>query len=289
MKIPKTLADIVIPERKPDTHKGDVGAVFVVAGSLGMTGAACLCCEAALRSGCGLVKLGIPSSLNAICATKLTEVMTRPLREDAGGVLSPDAEEEICECIEESDVVVIGPGLSRHRPTQLLVRSLLTRISKPVVLDADGLNALEEATDILLKKSCSLTVTPHPGELTRLLKKDIESIKRDRLSCAVTFARTYETTVVLKGHNTIVASPCGASYCNQTGNSGMATAGSGDVLTGVIAGLLAQGFTLYDSARMGVYIHGLAGDLAEQELGSYGLIAGDILGKIPLAFKTVFS
>ncbi|MBU0759713.1 MAG: NAD(P)H-hydrate dehydratase [Candidatus Omnitrophica bacterium] len=276
-----------LKKRKKDTHKGDYGHVFILAGSTGLTGAAALCGQACMRSGAGLVTLGIPRSLNVVMEIKLTEVMTCPLPETRQGTFSLKAKAEALKKINNSDIAVLGPGLSSNKETQQLIRELAVSVKRPMVLDADALNAISENADVLRKVKSPYVITPHPGEMARLLKKDTDYIKKNRLIVAKKFANYYNAVVVLKGSGTIVAEP-GANqrvYVNKTGNPGMATAGSGDVLTGVIAGFMAQGLKPFDAARFAVYTHGLAGDLAKKEKGEEGLIAGDILEKIPEAIK----
>jgi hydroxyethylthiazole kinase-like uncharacterized protein yjeF len=277
----------LLKKRPKDSHKGDFGKVFVLAGSLGMTGAAALCSNAVLRSGAGLVTLGIPQSLSLQMVTKLTEVMTFSLPETKKLTLSEKAEKDILKKIDLSNVVVLGPGLSQNSETIRLINRLILKIKKPMVLDADALNAAAKCTDILKKVKPQYIITPHLGEMARLINKGIVYIKNNRLLVAKKFANEYNAVVVLKGANTVVADSKGYTYINNTGNPGMATAGSGDVLTGIIAGFLAQGLKTFDAARLGVYIHGLAGDLAAKEKGEFGLIAGDILEKIPEAIKLV--
>ncbi len=277
----------LLKKRPRDSHKGDFGHVFILAGSRGLTGAAALCSNAALCSGAGLVTLGIPASLNSIMSRKLTEVMTISLAETKEGTLSLKAEEDILRKIKTSDVVVLGPGLSQHPKTQKLINRLILKIEKPMVMDADALNAISENTDALKKIKSRCAVTPHTGEMSRLINKSREYVKNNRLIVAKKFSHDYNAVVVLKGAGTVVARPDGKYYINSTGNPGMATAGSGDVLTGIIAGFLAQGLKFFDAAKLSVYIHGLAGDLAAKNKGEIGLIAGDILEKIPYAIKQV--
>jgi len=275
----------LLKKRPRDSHKSDFGHVFILAGSRGMTGASVLCSNAVLRSGAGLATLGIPESLNAIVAAKLTEVMTCSLPETSELTLSLKAEKEILKRIEYSDIVVIGPGLSQHPETRILVVSLITNIRKPMVLDADALNIIARNTAVLKKIKTKYIVTPHAGEMARLINKSSDYVKNNRLNAAKKFSHDYNAVVVLKGSESIVTDINDRSYVNETGNSGMSTAGSGDVLTGVIAGFLSQGLRLFDAARLGVYIHGLAGDLAAEDKGEIGLMAGDMLEKIPYAIK----
>lgn len=277
----------IIQKRKKDTDKGDYGHIFILAGSRGITGAAALCANASLRAGAGLVTLGIPSSLNIAMEAKLTEVMTLPLQETRDGSFSLKAERAIIDRVKGSDVVLLGPGLSRNAETMRLVRRLLVALKKTMVIDADGLNAISEDVHILKKIKNKCILTPHPGEMSRLIKRDVSYVRNNRLSVAKNFASKYNAVVVLKGAGTIVADKNTKPYVNKTGNPGMATAGSGDVLTGVIGGFLAQRLKAFDAAKLAVYVHGLAGDIAAKEKGEIGLIASDILEKIPEAILSV--
>lgn len=274
-----------IPRRKQDTHKGDFGHVFVVAGSQGMTGAAFLASQAAMLSGSGLVTCGIPKSLNKIMEVKLTEAMTLALPETAEASLSLSAEEEILSFAEKIDAVAIGPGLSRHEETLKLVQNLLEKINKPVVLDADGIIALVENCDILKKRKAPTVLTPHPGEMSRLIGKDVREIQRNRTKVASDFAKKNNAILVLKGYRTIVADSKGDIYVNETGNSGMSSGGVGDVLTGMIASFVGQGIDTYSAAVIGVYLHGLAGDIAAKKKGQFSLIASDLLNTLPQAIQ----
>lgn len=275
----------LLPKRKSDTHKGDYGHVFVIAGSVGMTGAAALCAQAALLSGSGLVTLGICKSLNPILARKLTEVMTKPLPETRQQTLSEKALPEILKFDKKVDCVAIGPGLSRNSSTQKLVKRLIVSLNKPMVLDADGINALERKAAILKSAKAPIVITPHPGEMSRLIFLSRAEITRNKEKVAKDFANKYNVVCVLKGHRTVVAEPKGKTYTNTTGNPGMASGGVGDVLTGMIASFIGQGLKPFDAAKLGVYLHGLAGDLAAKEKGQFSLIATDILNKLPLAIK----
>ena len=229
MKIPKELKGL-LRKRKNDTHKGDYGHIFILAGSRGLTGAAALCAAASMRSGAGLATLGIPSSLNLALETKLTEVMTCPFAETKEGTLSLKAVRKILDRINGADVAVLGPGLSRNPETMRLVRWLIKGIKKTTVLDADALNAVSDATSILKKIRYGYIVTPHPGEMARLIKKDLRYIMKNRLAVAKRFSDDYGAIVVLKGSQTIVADQRKQKrfYINKSGNPGMATAGSGD-------------------------------------------------------------
>jgi len=280
----KNVTDIPpLPTRKPDAHKGDFGRVLAVVGSVGMTGAAVLCCEAALRSGCGLVRLVCPRSLNHVFEMKTTEVMTLPVEESPHGTISDKAVKAILQEAKRFNCLAIGPGLGNNLYTQRLVRDLVRRCHFPIVLDADGINAISAEPQILLDHQAPLVITPHPGEMARLASKSIDEVQKKRRIIAVTFARAFDCVVVLKGAGTVVTDSRGV-YVNETGNSGMATAGSGDVLTGMIASFVAQGMTSFDAAIAGVYLHGLAGDIAAAELTEYSVTASDILNAIPEAF-----
>jgi NAD(P)H-hydrate epimerase len=271
-----------MPPRKPYSHKGTYGRVFVLAGSVGMTGAAALTAESALRAGAGLVTLGIPQSLNPILEEKLTEVITRPLPE-IDGALSPEALSQIEDILKEQDVLAVGPGISQRPQTAQLIRELLPKMKLPLVIDADGVNNL--TVDILNELNAPTILTPHPGELSRLIKKPIAQIERDRVGTAKEFACNYNVVLVLKGVPTVTSLPSGEVYINPTGNSGLASGGSGDVLTGIIAGLLAQGAKPGEAGFMGAYIHGLIADLLKEELGERAMIAGDLVRKMPEALK----
>ena len=271
--------------RTPQAHKGEFGRVLILGGSLGLSGAAALCTRGALRVGAGLVTLGIPKSLQFAMTVKLTEAMLRAFSETREGSLDPQGLPEILKTVEHMDVVAIGPGLSQQPQTKELVRHLLPKITRPVVLDADGLNALAEDIDLLRKLPLPVILTPHPGEMARLIRQSVDDVQRDRERIASEFAKRYRVIVVLKGYHTIVADIDGTISINETGNPGMASGGMGDVLTGVIAGLIGQRLSTIDAARLGVYLHGLAGDLLAAERGQIGLLASEIADTIPKAIR----
>ena len=278
-----------LPSRASASHKGSYGRVLVIAGSTGMTGAASLTSEAALRSGAGLVTLGIPKSLNAILEGKLSEVMTLPLPETETGSLAESATQSILEYAERTQsVLAIGPGLSQHPETLALVHQLIKEnreqgLELRLVIDADGLNAIAQAKELMLLLDKEAVLTPHLGEMARLTDMQIPTLAADRISAAETFTEKFGVTLVLKGAPTVTSYPKGEVWINSTGNPGMATAGMGDVLTGVIAGLMAQKVSSIDAAILGVYLHGLAGDISAETIGVRGLIAGDVLRAIPQA------
>ena len=276
----------LLPSRQTHSHKGTYGRVFVAAASTGMTGAAALTSAGALRVGAGLVTLGTPKSLNSILEVKLTEVMTLPLPETAEGSLALEAKTDIIEAIEQSkSILAIGPGLSQHPETVALVHSLIRESETPTVIDADGINALSKSREILSSLSPQTVLTPHPGEMARLIGGTVETLERDRIGIAQQFAQTHNVTLVLKGAPTVIAGGNGEVWINSTGNAGMATGGMGDVLTGLIAGLIAQKVSPFDAAVLGVYLHGLAGDIVAESTGMHGLMAGDVLNNVPKAIK----
>jgi NAD(P)H-hydrate epimerase len=257
--------------RLPDTHKGDYGHVLVVGGSVGMIGAPILCAQGALRSGAGRVSLIVPDRVYPMVASQAPwELMVHPVSR--------------LEAIwEKADVVALGPGLSRLPYAQRLAHRLLQDLHGPAVVDADGLAALKRLSPKRLKYG--VVITPHPGEMADLLQTSVSRIQADRRGIAQEVARRWGVVVVLKGHRTVVASPSGPCVVNPTGNPGMATAGMGDVLTGVIAALMGQGLDPFLAARVGVYLHGLAGDLAKAKLGEISLIASDLVDHLPDAFQ----
>jgi len=269
----------LLPPRRKDAHKGDFGRVLVVAGSVGMTGAAMFCCRAALRCGCGLVKLITPASLNHIFEVALPEVVTR-CAPDANGIFKYEALKVVLGEAPQHQVLALGPGLSNTAAIRQLVCDILRRTEIPIVLDADGINAVAQQPQVLLDHRAPVVVTPHPGEMARLVSKTAKQVQENRQTIAVTFARAFGCVVALKGYRTVVTDGREV-YTNTTGNSGMATAASGDVLTGVIASLIAQGMTALNAAVLGVYLHGLAGDIAAQRLTEYSVTASDILDSLP--------
>ncbi len=275
------------PRRRADSHKGDFGHTLVIAGSPGYTGAAYLASQAAARSGSGLVTLAVPESIHAILAAKLTEVMVWPFADTGNGFLSMRARRELLRFAVKCNAFAIGPGLSQNKETACLVRNLVEKIDGAIVLDADGINAFIGRAKILRKHKGALVMTPHPGELSKLTGMSAGEIQKNRKDIALKFANEYNSVLVLKGHNTVVAGPKGQVYVNNTGNPGMASGGIGDVLAGIIAAFLAQGATDFDAAVLGVYFHGLAGDLALKDKGPLGLIATDLLDKLPEALKAL--
>ena len=262
-----------MPLRPPSSHKGSYGRVLVVAGSTGMTGAAALASEAALRAGAGLVTLATPKHLNPILEGLLPEVMTLPLPETDAGSLSVSATSTILEfAVKTKSILAIGPGLSQHPETVSFVHQLIREnreqgLDLRVVIDADGLNALAQVRETISLLNSDAVLTPHPGEMARLTSTSVPVLEKDRISTAQQFASKYGVTLVFKGAPTVTSTPNGNLWVNSTGNPGMATGGMGDVLTGIIAGLMAQGIPSEIAAALGVYLHGLAGDIVAERLG----------------------
>jgi ADP-dependent NAD(P)H-hydrate dehydratase / NAD(P)H-hydrate epimerase len=273
-----------LPVRRPDTHKGDYGRVLIVAGSAGMMGAAILASEAAYRAAAGLVRIACPASLVAIASVKQTCAIVDAMPDTGQGALGTGARERILEVAASCDAIAIGPGLGRHPQTVEEVRQIVTSVQRPLVLDADALNAFADHPELLGRGAAARVLTPHPGEMSRLMGMSGADVQADRTRIAREAAARFLGVVVLKGHRTVVTDGTRV-YLNRTGNPGMATGGAGDVLTGVIAGLVAQRLTPYDAARLGVFVHGLAGDLAARQVGTISLMATDVLDALAPAFK----
>ncbi len=279
---------IGLPARSFTAHKYSVGKVFVIAGSKGLTGAAALCATAALRAGAGAVLLGTPESVYPTMMRKLTEVMVMPLPSTDEGTINEKSFDVLCPKLSWADVVVVGPGLSRNPQTQLVILKILKEYSGRILLDADGLFAVASAgLDMLKKLKAEIILTPHSGEFGNLVKLNSEEVDRNRIELPRQLSKKIRKTVVLKGAPTVVATPDGTAYLNPTGNPGMATIGSGDVLSGIIAGLWAQGCPIEVAAYNGVFLHGLSGDFAKKKLGERSLLAGDLIGFLPEAFSFV--
>ena len=283
-RLPKEIKKL-LPPRRREFHKGEAGHVFVLAGSLGLTGASILASLAALRSGAGLVTLGIPKSLNAIVASRVTEAMTLPLPETKEKTLSLKGERIILSFCRKVKAVALGPGLSQNKGTKSLIKELIGKIKLPLVIDADGINALADEPRILKKRSFPTVITPHPGEMSRLINIPVKKIQADRCRIAKKTASLFNVVVILKGYQTVVATPEGKLFLNPTGNPGMASGGMGDVLTGMIASFLAQGLSPFPAGKLAVYVHGLAADWVREAKGLRGLIATDIIEQIPFILK----
>jgi len=270
-----------LPRRPTDAHKGDFGHVLVVAGSPGMTGAGCMAALAAQRAGAGLVTLALPRALNLVAEVVLGSAMSLPLPQTPSGALGAKALDCVLRVAERFDVFAVGPGLRTAPQTRQMVRGLLEGLSAPVVVDADGINALARHADVLQGRSAPTILTPHPGEMCRLAGFDsVARVQEDRVGVATSFAKANGVLLVLKGQGTVVTDG-EQVYVNRTGNPGMASGGMGDVLTGLIAGLLCQGLCPLDAARLAVFVHGLAGDVAACRVGELSLIAEDVLDCVP--------
>lgn len=285
--IDAALAARGLPLRPGDTHKNRCGRVLVVAGSKGLTGAAVLAARSALKSGAGVVTLAVPESLNAIFETKLTEEMTLPLPDAGRGYLNVSNAKAVLKALDGYDALVLGPGLSRNSGALKLARELTLKSPAPVVLDADGINAFAGHASLLKKAASPVLLTPHEGEFLRLTGAAKAGRGPQRIASALKWRKETGCGLVLKGAPTLIAFAPDKVYINTTGNPGMATAGAGDVLSGLIGGLLAQSKDPESAAVSGVYLHGLAGDAAALEMTEYCLTAGDILNGFPAAFKEV--
>lgn len=274
------------PVRENNSQKGDYGKVLVIAGSVGMTGAAYLSSQSAVTAGSGLVTLAIPAGLNGAMEAKTTEVMTLPV-EDINGHISSGAAEKILERTDMADAVLIGPGLGRSSDAARVLKSVLSHSKVPVIIDADGINAASRDMDILSDCTCPVIFTPHAVEMSRLTGLDRDYIEENRLVASKEFAEEYGVTVILKGHHTIVTASDGEQYINITGNPGLATGGSGDVLAGITASLAARGINETAAAAMAVYIHGKAGDIAKDKYGMESVTASLVMESIPDALRQI--
>jgi hydroxyethylthiazole kinase-like uncharacterized protein yjeF len=298
----------LIPVRRTYSHKGNYGHVLIIAGSRGKTGAALMAAEACLRTGAGLVTIGIPESLAEVFQSRVTEAMTLILPDNGDGTLSAKASGRILDFLRKNaDILSIGPGISVTAGTRKILIDLISNSESPMVIDADGINSLNGNRGVFTKAKAPLILTPHPGEMARLINQNIETggrksegrtiqtsipeiikkMEKDRIQTATTFAKKTGTHLVLKGVPTIIASSDGQAFINPTGNPGMAKGGTGDVLTGMISGFLAVCRNPLHSCILGVYMHGLAGDMGASEIGENSLIATDIIDKIPAAFSSL--
>lgn len=285
--IDSNMISSVIPERKADSNKGSYGRILVISGSTGMTGSGCLCAGAALRSGAGLVYLGVPASLAPIYSSAILEPVILPLEDYGTGRVSKACMGKLLEHLGRMDAAAIGPGLSTGESVPEVIYSVIENTGVPLVIDADALNSIAVNINILKRLKATAVITPHPGEMARLLGTDIRKVQEDRLGAAVNFAAEWGVIVVLKGSRTIIAFPDGRAYINTGGNPGMATAGTGDVLTGIIAGLAGQGMSPEQAAVAGVYLHAAAGDAAALRKGMHGMVAGDLLEELPYIIKAL--
>lgn len=286
-EISAALLRSILPPRPVDSHKGSFGHLFAIAGSRGFTGAAKLACEAAGRSGVGLVTLGIPKPLGDAMAASLTETMSVLLPSTDAESVAESALEPALQFAASKNAVVLGPGLSQHPETQAFVLKFVRRCEIPLLVDADGLNALSTKPSTLQEHKAPCVITPHPGEMARLLKLGAATIQENRRDVSVEAARRFNCVVVLKGRRTLIAAPTGDVFVNPTGNNGLAKGGSGDVLSGMIGALMAQGMEAFQAAILGVYAHGLAADIAARDLRPRGMIASDVIRTLPAAWTAI--
>ncbi len=278
--------DHILEPRYQDTHKGTYGHLFIVAGSPGKSGAATLSALGAQRTGTGLVTVGIPESLNPIMEQKTTEAMTEPLPETALQTFGEESVERVLEIIKDrKTAVAIGPGISTTNETRQFLYEIIRSSEVPILVDADGLTLIGDNPKILNEAKAPVVLTPHPGEMARLAQISTDDVQADRIAVSLDFSSTYNVYLVLKGARSIISTPSGEIFINSTGNAGMASGGMGDVLTGIIGGLLAQRLDPADACKLGVFIHGLSGDIIAEEIGEVGIIASDVANTLPKAFK----
>ncbi len=280
----RLLFNKTVFNRPDDSNKGTLGSLLCICGSYGMAGAAIMAGKAALRCGIGLLKIAVPKSIYPVCATNILESVYYPLEETSNGVISSKNTDFLLEMCEKSSAVVIGCGLSVCDDTKNLVQSVITNCEKPLVIDADALNCICNKPEILKNLKVPAIITPHPGEMARLLHSTPKTVNSNRENTAIDFAKKFGVVTVLKGAGTIIASPDGEVYINHTGNSGMATGGSGDVLSGIIGSLLAQGASPINAAAAGVFLHGTIGDFAAKKLGKISMLPTDMIDMIPTAY-----
>ena len=273
--------------RSPDAHKGTTGHVLVVAGSVGKTGAAAMTAMSAMRAGAGLVTLAIPESLNPVLETHVLEAMTYPLPETENGMIGESSFNKIMDLLFGKKSLAIGPGLGETAETKKLVHRIIMESPVPTVIDADGLNNIAGNTELLKKSKAPLILTPHPGEMARLMGSTTSSVQKDRITCTREFAKKFNVHIVLKGVKTIIAHPKGDIFINPTGNPGMASGGMGDILTGIIAGLVAQGYPPETAAHTGVYLHGAAADMLAEKIGPFGYLSTEVMNAIPGQIKLI--
>ena len=280
----RLLFNKAVFNRPDDSNKGTLGSLLCICGSYGMAGAAIMAGKAALRCGIGLLKIAVPKSIYPVCATNILESVYYPLEETSNAIISSKNTDFLLEMCEKSSAVVIGCGLSVCDDTKNLVQSVITNCEKPLVIDADALNCICNKPEILKNLKAPAIITPHPGEMARLLHSTPKTVNSNRENTAIDFAKKFGVVTVLKGAGTIIASPDGEVYINHTGNSGMATGGSGDILSGIIGSLLAQGASPINAAAAGVFLHGTIGDLAAEKLGKISMLPTDMIDMIPTAY-----
>lgn len=283
--ISKDVVIKTIQKRPLNAHKGSMGTLFSICGSYGMAGAAILSGKAALKSGLGLLKCAVPKSIYPICGSALFESIFVPLSENEQGTINKSDFNIIIDNCNKADAVLVGCGLGVNNDTIHNVFRIIEQSESPVIIDADGINCLQGHIDVLSKAKSKIILTPHPGEMGRLTLKSASKVNNSREETAVKFAQKNNVIVVLKGAGTIVADADGRVMINHTGNPGMATGGSGDVLSGIIASLIAQGCDAFDACCSGVYLHGLAGDIAANKLGQISMLPSDLIESLHEAFS----
>lgn len=281
----KNIVKRAVFARPDDANKGTLGSLLNVCGSYGMAGASIMAGKASLKCGLGLLKMAVPKSIYQIAAQSILESVFYPLCETSDGKISVNNLDFLLKQAKNSNAVLLGCGMSVCDDTKAIVNSFLENCETPMVLDADALNCIAENPDVLKKAKAQVIITPHPGEMARLVNSTAKAVNEERTKTACDFAKKYGVVTVLKGSGTIIASPNGKVMINRTGNSGMATGGSGDVLAGMTASLLAQGASAFDSAAAAVYLHGLSGDIAMKKYGKISMLPTDTIDCIHLAFK----
>lgn len=281
----KNIVKRTVFNRPDDANKGTLGSLLSICGSYGMAGASVMAGKSALKCGLGLLKCALPKSIYPIVAQSIYESVFFPLSETENGAISRENIDFLLSEAKKSKAVLIGCGLSVCDDTKTIVNSFIENCNTPLVLDADALNCIAENPDILKKAKASIIITPHPGEMARLVNSTAKDVNADRLNTALNFSEKYGVVTVLKGAGTIIASPDGKARLNTTGNSGMATGGSGDVLAGMVASLLAQKASAFDCASSAVYLHGLAGDIARRKFGRISILPTDMIECIYLSFS----
>jgi len=285
---PAAIPQMLKP-RPADMHKGGAGHLLIAAGAPGKTGAAAMSALSAMRAGAGLVTLGVPESLNPVIEPQVLEPMTIGLKETPGGALSDDAADAILDLLSDKKCLALGPGIGTDPATARLVHRLIQESPVPVVVDADGLNNLAPEPEILINAHSPVILTPHPGEMARLINQTPKDVQADRVGCARRFAESYKVHLVLKGARTVIAHPNGHIHINPTGNPGMASGGMGDVLTGLISGFICQGYSPEAAAQIGVFVHGAAADELAQTMGPFGYMASDVMNQLPVVIKHLMS
>lgn len=279
----------LIGKRESNTSKENYGRIGIIGGSVGYTGPLYLASLGALRTGSGYVFTMIPRELHTIMSIKLNEAIIKPIEDNRTASFTMESLQDILKHIKDMDALALGPGMGVDADRSYLVKEIIKSAKVPIVLDADAINCISSNPKILKNHKAVIVATFHPKNMAKILDISVEEVQEKRVYYSESMAKKYNMTVVLKGHKTVVASPSRGIYINDTGNPGMGTSGSGDILTGMIASLLGQSIKPFDAAKLGVHIHGRAGDMAEEKLGEYGMIASDILENLPLAIKTYIS